>query len=174
MKDPNLEYFGIEFREKILGILLGQIVTSCFVLPTILVFLAMHQDVQDELFMEIKEILQENNNEITYESINKMKYLDRVFNEFLRHTYPLPLSPRENITKLEIGNEILPENSIIIICQFYLHKRKDIWGENFDKFYPDHFLPENSAKRHIASFVPFGLVSILQTLVLFLASLIFF
>lgn len=43
-----------------------------------------------------------------------------------------------------------------MISLFTLHHNEKEWGPNVDKFYPDHFLPENSEKRHVYSYIPFG------------------
>lgn len=50
----------------------------------------------------------------------------------------------------------LPPGLTLIINFFTLHRRKDIWGEDADKFNPDHFLPENVEKRPAYSFLPFS------------------
>ncbi|XP_042912639.2 cytochrome P450 3A11-like [Parasteatoda tepidariorum] len=51
--------------------------------------LALEQRVQDKLFQEIEEVLNQTNGELTYESIQKMKYLDNVISETLRLHPPL-------------------------------------------------------------------------------------
>lgn len=43
-----------------------------------------------------------------------------------------------------------------MISVFALHRTKSECGPNADTFYPDHFLPENSEKRHVYSYIPFG------------------
>lgn len=43
-----------------------------------------------------------------------------------------------------------------MISMYTLHHDKEVWGPNADKFYPDHFLPENVQKRHLYSYIPFG------------------
>lgn len=43
-----------------------------------------------------------------------------------------------------------------MISMYTLHHDKEVWGLNADKFYPDHFLPENVQQRHLYSYIPFG------------------
>lgn len=75
---------------------------------------------------------------------------------FCRLASPIPVSVRETIGELDYGKGFLPTGTHIIFYNFLLHTRKDIWGENAHVFNPDNFLPDNVAKRHPYSFVPFG------------------
>lgn len=90
------------------------------------------------------------------ESINQMKLLDRIIKETLRLGSPIPVSARETFADFDYGKGVLPKGTTIIFYNFLLHTRKDIWGPNANKFDPDNFLPENVAKRHPYSYVPFG------------------
>jgi cytochrome P450 len=50
----------------------------------------------------------------------------------------------------------LPAGSDCVVAIYGLHKNKAIWGEDVDEFDPDRFLPENVAKRHPYSYIPFS------------------
>lgn len=50
----------------------------------------------------------------------------------------------------------IPKGCRIMISMYTLHHDKTVWGPNADKFYPDHFLPENTQTRHLYSYIPFG------------------
>lgn len=44
-----------------------------------------------------------------------------------------------------------------MLVNFYnLHRWKHIWGNDADQFNPDHFLPEEIAKRNPYCFLPFS------------------
>lgn len=49
----------------------------------------------------------------------------------------------------------IPVGCTVVIATFKLHRRDDIYP-NPDKFDPDNFLPERTAKRHYYSFIPFS------------------
>lgn len=52
-------------------------------------------------------------------------------------------------------NLIIPAGSGVMIAVFDAHRDPDQWQHPWE-FYPDHFLPENVAKRHPFAFVPFS------------------
>lgn len=53
--------------------------TSSSTMSNALYELALNQEVQDKLRIEIRESFNKNNGELLYEDIKEMKYLDKVF-----------------------------------------------------------------------------------------------
>lgn len=95
--------------------------------------------------------------EITFESLNKLKYMDLVIKESLRIAPVGPVIFRETMEDFELEKGlIIPKGTTFVVNIFALHRRKDIWGEKAEEFDPDNFLPENVAKRHPCSFIPFS------------------
>ncbi len=133
--------------------------TSANLLANAVLYLAINQNIQNDLYREIQEVLYSDDVELSLENINQMKLLDRVIKETLRLGSPIPVSVRETIADFDYGKGVLPKGTKIIFYNFLLHTRKDIWGQKANKFDPEHFLPENVAKRHPYSYVPFGAVS---------------
>ncbi|RZC33673.1 p450 domain containing protein, partial [Asbolus verrucosus] len=105
----------------------------------LLIVMGMHQDIQDLVLEEIDSITGSSGKDIAVEDLTKMTYLDRVIKETLR------LFP----------NHILPEGSAIAIPIFFIHEDPDFWTDPLT-FDPDRFLPEEVAKRHPYTFLPFS------------------
>jgi cytochrome P450 len=121
-----------------------------------ILLLAQHQNVQNKLVEEINEVYALDD-EITFESLGKLQYMERVIKESLRIAPVGPVIFRDAMEDFEIEKGlIIPKGTTFVVNIFALHRRKDIWGENADKFDPDNFLPENVAKRHPCSFIPFS------------------
>jgi cytochrome P450 len=122
--------------------------------------LAIYQDIQEKVYQEIISVFGDNeitDDDITYENLGQLKYLEMVLKETLRVFTPVPISARETIEKVDLGlNAPLSKGTKIFLFNYVLHRRKDIWGENADNFDPENFSPENSSKRDPYSYVPFG------------------
>lgn len=119
--------------------------------------LALNQDIQEKLYAEIKEALENNNGEMTYDAIMNLEYMEKVFNETLR-MYPI-------ITKLKRRSKApykIPETNIIIdkgqlikISVLGIHHDEKYYP-NPEVFDPQRFSPENVQARHKCAFLPFG------------------
>ncbi|XP_063369398.1 cytochrome P450 6B5-like [Cydia amplana] len=117
--------------------------------------LALNQDIQEKLYEEIKEALE--NREMTYDAIMNLSYMEKVFNETLR-MYPI-------ITKLKRRAKTaykIPETDITIdkgqlikISVLGIHHDKKYYPHP-EVFDPERFSPENVQARHKCAFLPFG------------------
>lgn len=141
--------------EHILTYLNAGLDTTAAHLNYTIVFLAMHQEYQEKLAEELSSF---KSSEVKdFDSITKLDYLDRVVKESFRLAPPIFLIGRETIEDFEITPGcVLPKNTPIAINTFVLHRRKDLYGEDSNKFNPDNFLPENVSQRHPYSFQPFS------------------
>ncbi|CAO1377388.1 unnamed protein product [Diamesa serratosioi] len=146
-----------EIRDHVITVLSAGYETSATALAHCLLFLALHNDIQDKLLDEINEFFPTEDTEINYESLSKLQYMDRVLKESLRLAPVGPVIFRENSEDYEITTGVVvPKNTIFILNIYALHRNKEIWGGEADKFNPDNFLPENIAKRHPCSYIPFS------------------
>lgn len=149
-----------EIREHLMILLLTASETSANLVATTIVYLAIYQDVQQKVFNEICEVFKDENVEVDYDSVGALKYLEMVIKETLRLFSPVPISVRETIEELDIGlNKPLSKGATILFFNYVLHRRRDIWGEDADKFDPERFSQENISKRDPYGFLPFGAVS---------------
>lgn len=152
LKSEAQQFTRKQICEHILTYLNAGLDTTAAHLNYTLLFLAMHPSFQEKLFEEVKNV------EATdFETILKLDYLDRVSKESFRLAPPIFLIGRETIEDFEISpGVVIPKDTSLAINTFVLHRRRDIYGENSEKFDPDHFLQENVAKRHPFSFQPFS------------------
>ena len=121
-----------------------------------LLLLAMNTDVQQKCADEIMKVFPQNKT-FDPDKINELPYLDMVTKEAFRLLPAIPLVLRQTLDDFKLTPELeVPKGVDFVINLFALHRRKDIWGEDADKFNPDNFLPENVAKRHSHSYLPFS------------------
>lgn len=148
-----------EIREHMMTLLITASETTSNLVATTIVYLAINQDVQQKLYDEICEVYSDESVEVDYDNIGSMKYLDMVVKESLRVFSPIPISIRETIDELDVGlDKPLSKGAQIFFFNFVLHRRRDLWGDDADKFDPERFSPENVSQRDPYCFLPFGAV----------------
>ncbi|CAG9859151.1 unnamed protein product [Phyllotreta striolata] len=119
--------------------------------------LSLNQDVQERLREEIVKVLKSHGDEITYEAIMEMDYLDKVIQETLRKYPPVAVIPRQCCKDYKIPdtNVTLEAGTFIIIPVKAIHHDPDYYPEP-EKFDPERFDEENKAKRPPMTFLAFG------------------
>ncbi|XP_073828026.1 probable cytochrome P450 313a4 [Musca autumnalis] len=136
--------------------------TSATIYFTILM-LAMYPEYQAKVYEEICDMFPDKNDdgefEMTYEHITQLTYFDMFVKETLRLFPTVPLFSRcivdGNGLKLSNG-VVIPPNLELVLNIYNLHRNKDVWGPDADKFNPDNFLPSNAEKRHPYAYIPFA------------------
>ncbi|XP_055304966.1 probable cytochrome P450 9f2 [Sitodiplosis mosellana] len=131
--------------------------TACFMFHE----LSLNPDIQDKLFAEINGVKEElNGSPLAYESISKMKYLDKVVCETLRRWCPVPFLERtcnrpyvlennEEKVELQVGDGIFVPTYALHMDDKYF--RKPI------KFDPERFNDENKGSIQTGTYLPFGI-----------------
>lgn len=119
--------------------------------------LALNPDIQDKLAEEIRDSISEHDDKITYDSLQEMKYLDKVVSETLRKYPPTGNLFRQCTKQYKIPgtNVVLDKQSRVFISVHAIH-RDPKYYPNPDKFDPERFTPEEKAKRHPMTYMPFG------------------
>lgn len=77
--------------------------TSALTISFTILMLAMHEDLQEKVLLELKEIFKEDEEEVTVDKLNEMKYTEMVINETLRLFPVTPFIGREVTDDLELG-----------------------------------------------------------------------
>ncbi|XP_071551634.1 cytochrome P450 3A29-like [Panulirus ornatus] len=120
--------------------------------------LGTHPEVQERVYEELCEVLQDSPEELTYEQVHRLKYLDQVFCEALR-LYPPAVNfvSREASQDIQLGETFIPKNMSIQIPLWHIHRDPDQWPDA-EVFDPDRFSPEARATstRHPMAYLPFG------------------
>nr|CAB3235860.1 cytochrome P450 CYP3-like member 3 [Phallusia mammillata] len=114
--------------------------------------LARHMDVQEKLYEEIQQALEEYGS-FTYEAVNGMKYLNQCINESLRLYGPLPRNSRYAEKDFNVDGVHIPKGVMVKVPVYGMSYDEEYWDE------PKLFKPErmeDMSKIDPMVFQPFG------------------
>lgn len=124
--------------------------------------LATNKDVQEKLIAEIDQVNEElDGKHLTYDALQKMKYIDMVITEGLRVWPPAEFTDRVCVKDYKMTNDQGQE--------FTIKKGQNVWipiiayhmdpnyYENPKKFDPERFSNENRDSINAAPYMPFGI-----------------
>ena len=118
--------------------------------------MAMHHEIQQNVLEEIENVIGLSNEEVDYEILNRLTYLEMVIKESMRLFPVLPLIGRHCSKNTELKKCIIPAGASIMINIFKTQRSVKNWGDDAHLFNPDRFLPENFSKIHPYAFIPFS------------------
>ncbi|KAJ6636721.1 putative cytochrome P450, partial [Pseudolycoriella hygida] len=142
--------------DQIQTIIVGGNETTALTSSHVILMLAMHQDVQERAFQEIKSAHASQYSDTDAEVMTKLNYLEMVIRETMRILPVGPFLGREALEDVKISKCTIPKGALILLAFHVLHRDKSVWGPNPEKFNPEHFLPQKVAQRHPYSFLPFS------------------
>lgn len=119
--------------------------------------LATNPHCQTKLREEIKTVLEKHDNNLTYDAVMEMEYLDKVVDETLR-LYPVfPILPRVCVKdyKVEGTDVTIEKNTQVIVSNMGIQRDPEYWP-NPNQFDPERFSKEEKAKRPHIAYMPFG------------------
>ncbi|XP_026741447.1 cytochrome P450 6B5-like [Trichoplusia ni] len=119
--------------------------------------LAFHPEIQKKVQQEIDAVLAKHNNQLSFDAIKEMTYLECAFKEAMRIFPPLGFLMREcarTYTIPEVGITIDEGVGILIPLQA-LHNDPQYFEEP-DVFRPERFLPDQLNKYNKFVYLPFG------------------
>ncbi|CAH1104078.1 unnamed protein product [Psylliodes chrysocephalus] len=155
---PSVEGITInEMAAQAFVFFLAGFETSATTMTFALIELGQNMDIQEKVREEIKRIIEKYNNEITYDGIMEMEYLEKVVSETLRKHPPLPLIPRTCTKDYNIpGTDVVIESGTTVEIPTLSIQRDPEYYPDPDKFDPERFNAENKANRHPYAYIPFG------------------
>ncbi|XP_047000065.1 cytochrome P450 6k1-like [Schistocerca americana] len=119
--------------------------------------LALNPSLQTKLQEEIDSVFKEYGTDITYDSISKMSYLDKVVCETLRKYPPLPILNRECNKEYRIpDSELVLEKGTAVAISVLGLQHDPKYFPDPERFDPERFSEEEKAKRHPYVYLPFG------------------
>lgn len=122
--------------------------------------LAKNQELQRKAQREIDEVLKSrNSDDISYEHLPELKYLEKCIDETLRKYPPAPFLIRECTKKYKVSGTCLtiPKKTPIIISTFGLHRDPYIYEDPLN-FNPERFSDSSTGQGNAKGlfYLPFG------------------
>jgi cytochrome P450/NADPH-cytochrome P450 reductase len=93
----------------------------------------------------------------TYAQIHQLPYVNQILEETLRLWPTAPAFTRHPYEDTVIGGKYrMQKDTSATVLTAMLHRDQQVWGDNPEKFDPDHFNPENRARIPPNAYKPFG------------------
>lgn len=93
--------------------------------------------------------------QITGESLASLEFLDRCIKESMRLIPAVPFLTRQLTDNVELDGHTIPPGIEFVMNIISMHHSEKYY-KNPTAFDPDHFLPDEVAKRHPYSYLPFS------------------
>lgn len=140
--------------------------------------LAIYPEMQDKCYEEIRSVLPNKEDELSYDDLSKLDYVERCLKETMRLFPTVPVVARKVDIDFQLSecpyqfwNSIcithcvhytcstdkyrVPAGTHIVLGVMEMQRDKSIWGPKSNEFNPDTFLPENFEKIHPYAYIPF-------------------
>jgi cytochrome P450 len=138
--------------------------------------IAMHPNVQEKVYAELREVFGNSPLKIDQYSLNKLNYLEMVFKEALR-LFPIgAITGRFTSADVKLGNFLdahsssnclfnnliclsenhtIPKGTNILLNILKLQRNPKYWGNDAESFIPERFEPDRIKNVHPYAFIPF-------------------
>lgn len=118
--------------------------------------IADHPIVQQNICDELKKIFGgDRDRPATYNDLQEMKYLEMVIKEGLRLYPSVPAIGRQICEDIPYKDLVFQNGQIFIIAIHDMHRNSKLYPDP-EKFDPERFTLQNSAKRHPFAYIPFS------------------
>ncbi|KOB77065.1 Cytochrome P450, family 4, subfamily V, polypeptide 2 [Operophtera brumata] len=120
-----------------------------------LLLLGHHQDVQDKLCRELKQVFCDSEREVENEDIAKLVYLEAVLKETFRLYPVVPVVARHTDVDLKLKKHTIPAGCDVFVVTYAVN-RHPMWGPDAEQFRPERWLDGTAPTNHNL-FASFGL-----------------
>lgn len=167
--DNNEENVGTDYNQEHRKVLsLDEIVAQCilFILAgyhtttnTLILTaynLCLNEDCQQRVIEEIEATVK-NSDDVSFDEVKDMQYLEAAINETLRFCCPVPRIERRAVREYKLGNTgiTVPKGMMVAVPAYAMHNNPE-WYTNPEIYDPTRFLPENKSSIEPYTFLPFG------------------
>lgn len=140
-----------EVRDQVVTMLMAGHETTAKSLTWTWWLLSQHPDVAERARREVDQVLAGRAPDAS--CLDRLPFVRSVFLESLRLYPPVWLISRRATKDLQLGEFLIPEDSLVCVSPWLLHRRQDFWPDP-ESFIPERFLVEEP--RHPCSFLPFS------------------
>nr|AZR39434.1 cytochrome P450 [Agasicles hygrophila] len=131
--------------------------TSATTMTFALFELAQNKDLQDKARKEIREILKKHNNQLGYDALMEMEYLDQVLSETLRKYPPLAVVPRECTKDFKVpDSDLVIHKGQSVQIPVYSIQNDPEYFPHPEVFDPERFNNNNKGNIPAMAYLPFG------------------
>ncbi|XP_065206351.1 cytochrome P450 4C1-like [Planococcus citri] len=143
-------------KDELLHIIIAAIETTSLTISSILLMLAIHQDVQQKVYEEVAEVFRGGNTLTPDHLMEGLKYLEQVVHETIRRYSPVSFTTRRlrKDTTLK-DNTVIPSGTQVVYCLHFANNDPELY-ENPQIWDPERFSEEAVQKRPKGSFMAFG------------------
>jgi cytochrome P450 len=143
-----------EIRDQVLTIFVAGHETTALALMWTWYLLSMHPEHEARMHAELDEVL--GGREPAWPDVAKLVYLRMVLQESMR-LYPAvhTLAFRTAVEDDVLCGMRIPKGSLVTIIPWLIHRHRELW-ENPERFEPERFTPEATARRDRLAYLPFG------------------
>ncbi|CAH0553476.1 unnamed protein product [Brassicogethes aeneus] len=117
--------------------------------------LGTHPKIQEKALNEIQSVVGDSS-DITISDVHKFIYLEMCIKETLRLFPGAVYITRYVQTEFNLDEWVIPADCTLVLSIIKPHLSEEHW-EKPKEFYPEHFLPEATSKRHPNAYFPFSL-----------------
>lgn len=145
-----------EIAEEGLGMIIGGHETSSTALSWTFYELGRNPEIEMQVFEEIHRVL--DGDDLEFEQINELPLCKMVIQEAMRLHPPLWFENRNAMKNIELGGQLIPKGSMIIMSRYALHRNPRYWNQP-DTFDPTRFDPANPNLvkiRESGAYLPFS------------------
>ncbi|KAL6075522.1 peptidylprolyl isomerase [Balamuthia mandrillaris] len=159
-EESNVKLTDEEIQADIFMFLLAGHETTAHSVTFALGLIAAHQEVQQKMYEEIKELMasKEGDEELTYDDYKKLSYVACVFKETLRLFPPAVGMPKIAEEDIQLGDFFVPAKTLVTVSTWALHRNPKYWPEP-DTFKPERFLKtldESASGYNVYAYMPFS------------------